>query len=172
MLINQNQMVLNTNQVAFKTFLFRTAVVSFVVSKKEYQIDSSKNSVSSNANVKFLYNNKYYDSIDDISNELLVNNKLISNNLYYGDINDAIFDQEFKRLDINKLRKYDPNRISSAYITSTGGYESDFEKAKRSFVNQGLVRYFYLDNEGKLHYDFDSAKQSNINNIKIGRAHV
>lgn len=167
MVKKRTKKILLFSSISLITIGALATAIPFIIKNKNNNINNFKNRDSKLENYKYLFNNRYYDSIDDISSELLSNYNLVSNSLYYGDINEAIFDQEFKRLDINRLRKYDPKKISSAYITSTGNYESDFQKAKKSFINQGLVRYFYLDNQGKLHYNFESAKQSNINNIKI-----
>ena len=128
---------------------------------------SSKDSTSQN--YKYLYNNKYYDSIDEIVNETLYESQPINQSIYYGDIKEAIFDQESKRIDINQLRKYDQSKIRPAYINSFGDYEIDFQKAKKSFINQGLVRYFYLDNKGKMHSTEYDAVNANKENIKVDK---
>ncbi|MGL5438183.1 MAG: hypothetical protein ACRDA7_00360 [Metamycoplasmataceae bacterium] len=132
--------------------------------------NDNNNSIYGNEEFKYLFNNKYYDSLDDITDELLNNNKYINSELYYGNAKDAVFDQESERVNINQLREFDSSRISSAYLNAFGAHEQDFNKAKKSFVNEGLVKYKYQDTNGKLHSSFSEAKREILKGVKVDEA--
>ncbi|MGL6125010.1 MAG: hypothetical protein ACRC1F_00780 [Metamycoplasmataceae bacterium] len=132
--------------------------------------DLSGNLVGQDGEIKYLFNGKYYDSLDNIVDELLYNNQYISSDLYYGDALNAIFDHESNRLNINELRKFDNSRISAAYLNAFGAHEQDFNKAKKSFVNEGLVKYKYQDTKGKLHSSYSEAERANLKNVKVDEA--
>ncbi|MGL4184121.1 MAG: hypothetical protein ACRCRP_03280 [Metamycoplasmataceae bacterium] len=128
------------------------------------------NSIYGNEDIKYLFNNKYYDSLDNITNELVNNNQYINSKLYYGNAKDAIFDHETKRVNVNQLREMDNSKISSAYLNAFGAHEQDFNKAKKSFVNEGLVKYKYQDTNGKLHSSFSEAKREILKGVKVDEA--
>ncbi|MGL5521798.1 MAG: hypothetical protein ACRDAW_00820, partial [Metamycoplasmataceae bacterium] len=132
--------------------------------------NDSNNAVYENEEFKYLFNGKYYDSLDNITDELLNNNQYINSNLYYGNAKDAVFDQESERVNINQLREFDSSRISSAYLNAFGAHEQDFIKAKKSFVNEGLVKYKYQDTNGKLHSSFSEAKREILKGVKVDEA--
>lgn len=131
--------------------------------------EENNNSFSNinNNRYKYLFNNKYYDSIDNITKEIIESNNVITNDLYYGDIKNAIFDLESKRININALRKYDPTRLSEAWIDALNNKEVDFVKAKKTFINPGLISYKYKDTQGKLYSSYDEAKRAIINSTKV-----
>ncbi len=128
---------------------------------------SNANTGGNTNNFKYLFNNQYYDSLDDITNELVNNNKYINDDLYYGNAKNAIFDHQTNQININQLKKFDQNRISAAYLNAFGGYEQDFNKAKKSFVNEGLVKYKYQDTNGVLHSSYAEAQREILKGIKI-----
>ena len=128
---------------------------------------SNANTGGNANNFKYLFNNQYYDSLDDITNELVNNNKYINDDLYYGNAKNAIFDHQTNQININQLKKFDQNRVSAAYLNAFGGYEQDFNKAKKSFVNEGLVKYKYQDTNGVLHSSYAEAQREILKGIKI-----
>ena len=132
--------------------------------------NNSNNLIDANGNIKYLFNGRYYDSLDDITNQLVNNNSYINSDLFYGNAKDAIFDHETNRLNINQLKKFDNSKISSAYLNAFGGHEQDFNKAKKSFVNEGLVKYKYQDTQGKLHSSFSEAKRAILDGVKVDEA--
>ncbi len=151
----------------FPVVAISTAVPLTILNNSNEYGSSQNIDNSKGGNFKYLYNGKYYSSTDDIVNELINKNKPISQDIYYGDINSAIFDQETKRLDISKLRKYDPSKLKSAYIDAQGNYQLDYDKAKKSFVNPGLMQYYYMDNLGHMFDSESEAIESNKENIKV-----
>ncbi len=120
---------------------------------------------------KYLYGGKYYDSYDDIVDGVLNNsNSIINKNLYYGNINDSIFDQESKRINIANMRLFDPSnpdRISEAWINALGQHTISFDDAKRSYINEGLIQYKYIDMEGNLFSSYSEADNSNKKGVKF-----
>jgi hypothetical protein len=135
-----------------------------IINQEESTLNANNNG---NNEFKYLFNNKYYDSLDDITNELVNNNQYINDDLYYGDAGNAIFDHQTNQLNINELKKFDQNKISSAYVNAFGGYEQDFNKAKKSFVNEGLVKYKYQDTKGVLHSSYSEAQREILKGIKV-----
>ena len=125
------------------------------------------NAGTGNNEFKYLFNGSYYDSLDDITNELVNNNPFINSDLYYGDALNAIFDHQTNQLNVNELKKFDQNRISSAYLNAFGTHEQDFNKAKKSFVNEGLVKYKYQDTKGVLHSSYAEAQREILKGIKV-----
>ncbi|MBD5422878.1 MAG: hypothetical protein HDR43_00005, partial [Mycoplasma sp.] len=121
---------------------------------------------------KYLYQGKYYNSYDDIVQNILWSNRdTINQQMYYGNLNKAIFDLETKRIDIGQMRPFewaDQNgRLEAAWINALGQHTRSYEEAKSSFINKGLVKHEYVDMFGNLHYTYDSALASNQRGVKF-----
>ncbi len=122
---------------------------------------------------KYLWQGKYWNSYQDIVNHILNTSTdvVIGLQQYYGDINNAIFDQTTKKVDISKLRPFDwknpHNRISPAWINALGQHVRSYDEAKNSFINLGLVRNFYADTCGKLYLTYEEAEAVNKKGVKF-----
>ena len=135
--------------------------------------DLNENNVATRNSYKYLWQNKYYNSYQDIVNHILDTSTdiVIGLQQYYGDINSAIFDQTTRRVDISKLRPFDwtnpHNRISPAWINALGQHVRSYDEAKNSFINLGLVRNFYADTFGKLYLTYEEAEAVNKKGVKF-----
>ncbi len=122
---------------------------------------------------KYLWQGKYWNSYQDIVNHILNTSTdvVIGLQQYYGDINNAIFDQTTKKVDISKLRPFDwknpHDRISPAWINALGQHVRSYDEAKNSFINLGLVRNFYADTCGKLYLTYEEAEAVNKKGVKF-----
>ncbi|WP_406602808.1 hypothetical protein ACJA29_01225 [Metamycoplasma sualvi] len=133
----------------------------------------NEDSIITRNSYKYLWQGKYYNSYQDIVNHILntSNDVVIGLEQYYGDVKNAIFDQETKKIDITKLRPFDwqnpHNRISPAWINALGQYVRSYDEAKNSFINLGLVRNFYADTCGKLYLTYEEAEAVNKKGVRF-----
>ena len=133
----------------------------------------NEDSIIARNSYKYLWQGKYYNSYQDIVNHILNTSTdvVIGLEQYYGDVKNAIFDQETKKIDITKLRPFDwqnpHNRISPAWINALGQYVRSYDEAKNSFINLGLVRNFYADACGKLYLTYEEAEAVNKKGVKF-----
>ncbi len=111
----------------------------------------------------YVYNGKYFDTLDDATKYELATNSILDSSLWIGNIQEAIFDQQTKRLDIDRLRPYDTDKLKPAYKNAINNYDYDYDKVKRSYVNEGLVQYKYDDFNGNL-FDSRSEAEESIRN--------
>ena len=120
--------------------------------------------LSSNKSKGFIYNNEFFPDIESVGVRYLDEHpETINNSFYIGNLSRAILDPSTGLVNINELRPYDSSRISPAYIDALGNYTSDYEKAKKSYVNPGLIRYQYYDFNNNLFSSYEEAKESIIN---------
>ena len=133
----------------------------------------NEDSIIARNSYKYLWQGKYYNSYQDIVNHILNTSTdvVIGLEQYYGDVKNAIFDQETKKIDITKLRPFDwqnpHNRISPAWINALGQYVRSYDEAKNSFINLGLVRNFYADTCGKLYLTYEEAEAVNKKGVRF-----
>ena len=133
----------------------------------------NEDSIITRNSYKYLWQGKYYNSYQDIVNHILNTSTdvVIGLEQYYGDVKNAIFDQETKKIDITKLRPFDwqnpHNRISPAWINALGQYVRSYDEAKNSFINLGLVRNFYADACGKLYLTYEEAEAVNKKGVRF-----
>ena len=133
----------------------------------------NEDSIITRNSYKYLWQGKYYNSYQDIVNHILNTSTdvVIGLEQYYGDVKNAIFDQETKKIDITKLRPFDwqnpHNRISPAWINALGQYVRSYDEAKNSFINLGLVRNFYADTCGKLYLTYEEAEAVNKKGVRF-----
>ena len=152
-----------------------SSLIATPISTLVYSVSKEKSKVniqnSSDNEYKYLYKDKYYNSYDDIVEDVLrENSEIIFKDLYYGNVNDAIFDQESKRLNIAQMRKFDhknPSRLLEAWINALGQHTRDFNEAKRSYINEGLVQYKYIDMFGNMFPTYSEANESNKKSTKF-----
>ncbi len=137
------------------SFIIPVATCSPIIACKALNSSEVKNNES-----YILFDGKYFNSIEDATTYAINKYKNIDSDLYIGDAVDAVFDHNTNRLDISKLRLYDQTRIKPAYKNALGEYESSYEKAKKSFINPGLIQYKYDDLNGNLFNSYDEALQS------------
>lgn len=129
--------------------------------KQEATTNKTSNSTTLNSdNKKIIYDGKYYSSVDQAADDVLANSKIIQDKFMIGDLQDAIFDTQTKRLDESKLKDYDISRLSKVYQTASGKYTSSYEDAKQSFVNNALVTEAYDDLNGNIFYNENDALNS------------
>lgn len=143
----------------FKIFSLALPITSIAIApalllsnnaNKNTSIEKTDNNVDvKGINDKLIFNNNYYSSLEEAANDTLIKNKNIRDQFMLGDMQDAIFDTQTKRLDESKMRIYDPSRISKVYTTASGKYTESYEDAKKSYVNKGLLKIEYDDLNGK-----------------------
>ena len=141
----------------FSTFILSSSIALPIATRvSNSSLINNKNSV-----LKYFFDNQYFSNLYDATDYAIMKYKPINSDLYWGNANDAIIDASINKVNINKLRKHiDSSRIKPAYKNALGDYEYDYDKAKKSFINKGLVRYYYDDLNGKLFLDKDDAKRS------------
>lgn len=107
-----------------------------------------------------LFNDMYFKDIEEATNYYLINKKPLDTKTVIGDLNDSIIDKEFNRLNINKIYDYVPSKIKKAYKTASGKYVEDYNAAKKSYVNYGLIREGYDDFYGNIFSNREDAVKS------------
>ncbi len=112
----------------------------------------------------YFYNNEFFPNIESVATRYLVEHPgTIQNGYYVGDLNHAILDPSTGLVNINDLRRYDDSKLFPAYVDALGNHTYDYQKAKKSYVNPGLIRYKYYDFNGNLFASPEEAKESIIN---------
>ncbi|MDE5553488.1 MAG: hypothetical protein K2I67_02970, partial [Malacoplasma sp.] len=141
-----------------------SVAVPLSITTNQSELNSNKNVSSTNLDSseskKIIYNGKYYSSVEDAANDVLANSKSIQDKFMIGDLQDAIFDTQTKRLDESKLKDYDISKLSKVYQTASGKYVDNYQEAKNSYVNNALVTEAYDDLNGNIFHNENDALNS------------
>ncbi|MDE6289594.1 MAG: hypothetical protein K2L64_02415, partial [Ureaplasma sp.] len=109
----------------------------------------------------YIYDNKFFSSIDDVATYYISKNDIIDISYYLGNIGTAM-NSDFS-IDISEMRPYEPSKIYPAYLDSSNTPQYDFSKAKKSYAYDGSIRTRYYDFNNNLFNSYEDARQSIIN---------
>lgn len=133
------------------------------------QYNSNSTSTTNNNQQRIEFNGKYYNNLEDATNDYLYTNKSIKDEFVIGDLQNSILDIETNRVNYQKLKPYDVSKLKKAYKTANGKYTQDYLTAKKSYVNNGLIKQGYDDFNGNIFSTIEEASQSIRNHTtKIG----
>ncbi|WP_412031954.1 hypothetical protein [Malacoplasma muris] len=133
------------------------------------QYNSNSTSTTNNNQQRIEFNGKYYNNLEDATNDYLYTNKSIKDEFVIGDLQNSIIDIETNRINYLKLKPYDVSKLKKAYKTANGKYTQDYLTAKKSYVNNGLIKQGYDDFNGNIFSTIEEASQSIRNHTtKIG----
>ncbi|BAC44519.1 hypothetical protein D8X55_03375 [Malacoplasma penetrans] len=137
------------------------AIPTSLVSTKNSSSGEVKNSpLTETTNKGIYFDNAYYSSLDEATNSVLLKNQNINEKFLIGDLADSIQDTSTKILNTEKLKTYDVSKLSKAYKTANGSYTDNYDDAKNSFVNNGLISEAYDDLNGNIFYSESEARES------------
>ncbi len=153
----RNKILLTTLATCTLTTIIPTSVIA------------NKNIILANTNSLkqpngYIYEGEYFKNIQDVAKRYLRQHpETITNNYYLGNLSKAILDPSTGLVNINDLRLYDDSRLHPVYVDALGNYTYDYQKAKKTYVNPGLISYKYYDFNNNLFSTYEEAKESILN---------
>ncbi|MDE6472914.1 MAG: hypothetical protein K2K73_00670, partial [Ureaplasma sp.] len=146
--------------------IFAGTIVSTACTNTNAVTNNSSTTVLNvkNNDSSYKYDNKIFSTLDDLATYYINKHpETVSSNFYLGDVNSSILDPSTSMLDINNFKPYNPSKIHPVYLNALNMPTPDYNAAKNTYANRGLIDYKYYDFNNNIFDSYEEARQSIIN---------